>query len=61
MTELEFLLEIKEYVEEMELRCDKEWGKMRKLDQLINDKIMPNLYDEIITRIANQNLKQADL
>jgi hypothetical protein len=38
------LKEMIEYVEEMEHRCDNEWGKNRSLETLIKENKMPDLY-----------------
>ena len=47
----ELLLEIKEYIEDMEVKVDGEWGCCRKLQQLIKDKEMPNIYRKVLKEI----------
>jgi hypothetical protein len=52
MTELEFLAEIKSYVENAEKTMDGEWGSCRSISRLIADGEMPQpIYSEIIRRI----------
>ena len=52
MTELEFLAEIKSYVEKTQEAIDGEWGDGRSISQLIADGKMPQpIYSEIIRRI----------
>ena len=52
MTELEFLVEVKSYVENAEEIMDGEWGRCRSISQLIKGGRMPQpIYSEIIRRI----------
>ena len=52
-TDLEFLTEIKSYVETAEEIMDGDWRTRRSISQLIKDGAMPQpLYSEIIRRIA---------
>ena len=52
MTELEFLVEVKSYVENAEETMDGEWGHCRSISRLIKDGAMPQpLYSEIVRRI----------
>jgi hypothetical protein len=52
MSELEFLAEIKSYVEKTQEAIDGEWGDSRSISQLIADGKMPQpIYFEIIRRI----------
>jgi hypothetical protein len=52
MTDLELLLTIKNYIEEMEELADGEWGHCRSADELISAGKMPfPLYSEIVRRL----------
>lgn len=49
----QMLLErIKEYIEQMEVRVEGEWGNCRELDQLIADRSMPDLYFQVTELLA---------
>ena len=51
--EKELLLEIKKSIEEMERTVDWEWGDCRELEELISQKLMPDLYYKIL-KILNK-------
>jgi hypothetical protein len=53
MDDLKFLTEIKTYIEQMEKEVDGEWGAYRSVEQLIEDKAMPELYYEVLNRLKN--------
>ena len=43
----ELLEKIKSYIEEMEMRCEWEWGDCRKLEELIEQDKMPEIYYKV--------------
>ena len=51
MTDNEFLLAVREYIEDMEEKIEGEWGYCRPLAQLIAAKEMPPVYDEVLRRL----------
>jgi len=53
MDDLEFLTQIKTYIEQMEVAVDGEWGAGRSLEQLVKENEMPELYFEVLNRIKN--------
>ena len=55
MTDREFLLAVKEYIEQTEVANDTECGLVRKLDELIADGEMPALYTEVNYRLNEQS------
>ena len=50
--EKEILNEIKEYIEEKEVIIDGEWGMCRNLNGLLEDKVMPPLYFQILELLS---------
>lgn len=52
MDDEKFLLALREYIEAAEVERDGEWGSARSLQQLIDDKAMPDLYTEVLRRLA---------
>ena len=50
MLELQFLEEVKKYIEDKEVDYDYEWGS-RTLEQLIKENKMPKIYDEVLKKI----------
>ncbi len=54
MTDLEFLMAIKSYIEEMQVVIDGEWGSCRRIAELIRAGEMPQpIYSEVISRIES--------
>jgi hypothetical protein len=52
MTDLEFLIAAKSYIEDMEETVDGEWGGGRSFEELIKLGLMPEpLYSEVICRL----------
>jgi len=51
MEDKQFLQEVREYIEAAELRFEGEWGIGRRLPQLIEEGLMPDLYKEVLRRI----------
>lgn len=51
MTDNEFLLAVREYIEAVEVKIEAEWGYMRDLDELISAGEMPPIYAEVLKRI----------
>ena len=49
--ELQFLKEVKEYIEGTEVDNDGEWGSGRTLEELIEQKEMPELYQKVLELI----------
>jgi ribosome-associated protein YbcJ (S4-like RNA binding protein) len=43
----ELIKQIKEYIEETEVKVDGEWGDCRDLKELIRDGEMPDIYFEV--------------
>ena len=54
MNDKEFLLAVREYIEQVEVQIDGEWGSCRRLDELIADADMPELYAEVLRRLGAQ-------
>jgi len=52
MNDKEFLLAVREYIEQVEVQIDGEWGSCRRLDELIADADMPELYAEVLRRLG---------
>ncbi len=52
MDDKEFLLAVREYIEQVEVQIDGEWGYCRSLDELIATAAMPDLYAEVLRRIG---------
>ncbi len=54
MTDLEFLIAIKSYIEETQETIDGEWGSCRCIAELIRAGEMPEpIYSEVISRIES--------
>jgi hypothetical protein len=54
MTDLEFLIAIKSYIEETQEAIDAEWGSCRNFVSLISAGMMPQpIYSEVISRIES--------
>jgi hypothetical protein len=54
MTDLEFLIAIKSYIEETQEAIDGEWGSCRSIASLIRAGEMPQpIYSEVISRIES--------
>jgi hypothetical protein len=51
---LELLLKIKKYIEETEKTLDGEWGSSRKIEQIILDGDMPDVYTEVLKEIEKE-------
>ncbi len=43
-----FLIDVKEYIEQASMVIDCEYGFSRNLEELIRDKVMPQLYNETL-------------
>ncbi len=52
-TERAFLESVKEYIREMEDRCESEWGSNRTLQELIDAGTMPDLYSQVLRRLES--------
>ena len=51
MSDSDFLLSVKDYIESMEVRIESEWGSGRTLSELIEQRCMPDLYKEVLHRV----------
>lgn len=51
MNDLEFLEDLKDYIERSEEQIESEWGEMRSAEKLIADGDMPDVYAEVLRRI----------
>ena len=51
MSDSDFLLSVKDYIESMEVRIESEWGGGGTLSELIEAGCMPDLYKEVLDRI----------
>jgi len=51
MSDYDFLLSARNYIEDMEVRIESEWGSGRTLSELIEEGCMPNLYKEVLDRV----------
>jgi hypothetical protein len=61
MTDLEFLVSIKSYIEDMEEVVDGEWGDCRSLAALVIAGLMPQpIYSEVISRIKLLTLNKEE-
>jgi hypothetical protein len=58
LTDKGFLLKLKDYIEEVEVSFDFERGDVRGLKELIEDGAMPDLYFEVLRRIAARESKK---
>lgn len=45
----ELLKEMIDYIKNMEITIEGEWGNCRKLEQILKDKEMPELYYKLLT------------
>ena len=52
---LDMLVEIRDYVEEVEVKIDGEWGSGRTVEQLIAAGYMPDFYPKICKMIAERS------
>lgn len=52
MIELEFLTEVRDYIEASEKTLEEEFGSGRSLEQVIEDGHMPDVYEKVLRRIA---------
>ena len=52
MIEKDFLLRLREYIENMEERVECEWGDSRNLEEMIAANAMPDIYAEVLRRLA---------
>lgn len=51
MSDSDFLLSVKDYIESMEVRIESEWGSGRTLSELFEQGCMPDLYKEVLDRV----------
>lgn len=47
------LLQIKQYIEDVEVQIEGEWGSCRELDELLRDDAMPIIYYKLCETIDN--------
>ena len=52
MDDKEFLLALREYIEQVEVKIEGEWGVGRSLEELIAADGMPALYAEVLRRLG---------
>jgi hypothetical protein len=52
MDDDEFLLRLREYIEQVEVMIEGEWGVDRTLEELIAEHKMPRLYAEVLRRLG---------
>lgn len=52
MNDTEFLLAVKQYIEDSEVKMDSEWGSHRTVEQMVAANIMPPLYAEVLRRLT---------
>ena len=57
MSDYDFLLSVKDYIESMEVRIESEWGSGRTLSELIEQRCMPDLHTEVLRRIEDSTNK----
>ena len=53
MSDYDFLLSARDYIERMEVRIESEWGSGRTLSGLFEQGCMPDLYKEVLRRIED--------
>ena len=53
MSDYDFLLSVRDYIERMEVRIESEWGSGRTLSELFEQGCMPDLYKEVLRRIED--------
>jgi hypothetical protein len=53
LSDKEFFLKLKQYIEDVERQIDGEWGNCRSVEQLISDGEMPDLYFQVLQRITS--------
>ena len=53
MSDYDFLLSVRNYIERMEVRIESEWGSGRTLSELFEQGCMPDLYKEVLRRIED--------
>ena len=56
MSDDDFLLAVKDYIESMEVRIESEWGSGETLSELIEQGCMPDLYKEVLRRVKKETL-----
>lgn len=52
MNDQEFLEALRDYIEQVEVQLDGEFGWSRKVSQLVDDGVMPDVYAEVLRRLA---------
>jgi hypothetical protein len=55
MNDEEFLLALRQYIEEVEETIDGEWGMCRTFERMISEGAMPELYAEVLRRIGSRS------
>lgn len=58
MNDAEFLLALREYLEDVEILIENDRGFCRSLEELIAAKKMPDIYDEVLRRLEDQQARQ---
>ena len=53
MSDYDFLLSVRNYIERMEVRIESEWGSGRTISELFEQGCMPDLYKEVLRRIED--------
>jgi hypothetical protein len=53
--DIEFLKRVKKYIEVKVVDIDGDWGGCRDLDEIIADKEMPELYDEVLKLLEGES------
>lgn len=57
MNDKEFLLALREYIEQTEVKIDSEFGMGWPLSRLISENRMPEIYAEVLRRVDEYNKK----
>lgn len=57
MSDYDFLLSARNYIEDMEVCIESEWGSGRTLSELIEEGCMPDLHTEVLRRIEDSTNK----
>lgn len=60
MNDKQFLEAIKNYIEEMEERCQQEWGEYLNLPEMIERGLMPEIYTEVLRRISDIDIYMSE-
>jgi hypothetical protein len=55
MNNKDFLIALKDYIEKVELQIEGEWGGGRSLAKLISKGEMPEIYDEVLSRLDKES------